>query len=285
MTEIGAPAVSVRGLVKRYGDRTAVDGLDLEVHEGEIFALLGPNGAGKTTTVEILEGYRRRDAGEVSVLGVDPGSGGLLWRSRIGIVLQGTNDAADLTVSELVRHFACFYPTPRNPDEVIEAVGLETHRSTRVRGLSGGMRRRLDVALGIIGDPELLFLDEPTTGFDPQARRSFWDLVGSLRDAGTTILLTTHYLDEAEHLADRVGVINHGLLIAVDTVDALGAEQRRTAVVSWRDDTGRHQRSTLDPAGVVVELSHRYGGPVDELEVRRPDLEDVYLSMIQEVPA
>jgi ABC-2 type transport system ATP-binding protein len=276
------PAVSVRGLVKAYGARRAVDGLDLEVRQGEIFALLGPNGAGKTTTIEILEGFRRRDEGQVSVLGTDPGTMGRSLRSRIGIVLQGTHDAPDLTVEEVVRHFACFYPKPRRPDEVIEAVGLQTHRRSRVRSLSGGQRRRLDVALGIIGDPALLFLDEPTTGFDPQARRALWDLVGALRDCGTTILLTTHYLDEAEHLANRVGVLNHGRLVAVDSVAALGARQRRTAVVSWRDDGGRHQTTTLDPASVVVEIAARFRGPVPELEVRRPGLEDVYLSMIEE---
>ncbi|MEJ7628970.1 MAG: ABC transporter ATP-binding protein [Nocardioidaceae bacterium] len=275
-------AVTISGLVKVYGDRRAVDGLDLEVRRGEIFALLGPNGAGKTTTIEILEGYRRRDDGIVSVLGTDPAVGGRAWRSRIGIVLQGTNDAAELTVSELVRHFACFYPAPRAPDEVIAAVGLREHRTSRVRTLSGGQRRRLDVALGIVGDPELLFLDEPTTGFDPQARRSFWELVRSLRESGTTILLTTHYLDEAEHLADRVGVINHGCLVAVDTVDRLGAEQRRTATVSWRDEHGPQRQATLDPAAVVVALSERFRGQVPDLEVRRPDLEDVYLSMIEE---
>jgi ABC-2 type transport system ATP-binding protein len=280
-----APPIDVRGLTKSYGERRALQGVDLQVRRGEIFALLGPNGAGKTTTIEILEGYRRRDGGEVSVLGADPGQADRAWRMRIGIVLQGTNDAAELTVTELVHHFACFYPAPRDADEVIESVGLQTHRKSRVRGLSGGQRRRLDVALGIIGNPELLFLDEPTTGFDPQARRSFWDLVDGLRDAGTTILLTTHYLDEAEHLADRVGVINGGKVIAVDTVANLGAEQRRTAVVSWRDESGAHRESTLDPARLVVELSQRLGGPVADLEVRRPDLEDVYLAMISEDPA
>ncbi len=276
------PPISVTGLEKRYGEQRAVDGVDLTVYRGEIFALLGPNGAGKTTTVEILEGYRHRDQGEVTVLGADPGKGDRAWRSRIGIVLQGTNDAAELTVSEIVHHFAVFYPEPRNPDEVIESVGLQSQRSKRVRGLSGGQRRRLDVALGIVGDPELLFLDEPTTGFDPQARRSFWELVRSLRDAGTTILLTTHYLDEAENLADRVGVIKAGRIVAVDTVKNLGAENRRTATVSWRDEHGWHHEATHDPAPFVVSLSERYGGSVPDLEVRRPSLEDVYLAMIEE---
>jgi ABC-2 type transport system ATP-binding protein len=284
-TEVSSP-IQVRGLRKRYGDKDALDGVDLEVTAGEIFALLGPNGAGKTTTIEILEGYRGRDGGDVAVLGCDPGKADRSWRARIGIVLQGTNDAAELTVAELVRHFAVFYPAPRDPDEVIEAVGLEPQRARRVRALSGGQRRRLDVALGIVGDPELLFLDEPTTGFDPQARRSFWDLVLSLRDAGTTILLTTHYLDEAEHLADRVGVINAGRVVAVDTVTNLGAEQRRTAIVSWRDEAGWHREHSDDPGRLVVSLAERYGGTVPGLEVRRPSLEDVYLSMIEElVPA
>ncbi len=276
-----ALAVSVAGLRKSYGERRAVDGVDLEVRVGEVFALLGPNGAGKTTTIEILEGYRRRDQGEVTVLGEDPAVADRSWRSRIGIVQQGTNDAAELTVAELVHHFACYYPAPRDPDEVIESVGLQTHRSSRVRGLSGGQRRRLDVALGIVGDPELLFLDEPTTGFDPQARRAFWELVRALRQSGTTILLTTHYLDEAEQLADRVGVIRDGRIVAVDTVANLGAEQRRTAVVSWRDEDGHHQRPTPDPTALVVELSRRLGGQVPDLEVRRPDLEDVYLALLE----
>jgi ABC-2 type transport system ATP-binding protein len=283
-TYVGDPAISVSGLVKSYGSHRAINDLDLEVRTGEIFALLGPNGAGKTTTIEILEGYRHRDAGQVFVLGADPGSAGRSWRSRIGIVLQGTNDAAELTVAELVHHFACYYPRPRDPEDVIESVGLQAQRKRRVRALSGGQRRRLDVALGIVGDPELLFLDEPTTGFDPQARRSFWDLVGSLRDSGTTILLTTHYLDEAEHLADRVGVMNHGCLVAMDTVENLGAAQRRTAVVSWRDQVGTHRESTLEPTILVAQLSQRLGGEVPDLEVRRPDLEDVYLSMIEEQP-
>ncbi len=264
-------AVSTRGLVKAYGGRQAVDELDLEVRTGEIFALLGPNGAGKTTTIEILEGYRRRDGGEVSVLGVDPDVGGLAWRSRIGIVLQGTKDAADLTVAEMVEHFARFYPAPRDPDEVIHAVGLQAQSGSRLRALSGGQRRRLDVGLGIVGDPELLFLDEPTTGFDPQARRSFWELVRSLRDAGTTILLTTHYLDEAEQLADRVGVIIGGRIVAVGTVAGLGAEQRRTAVVSWRDAQWPRMRSPPSTLRASWSRSHvvstagwtgsRSGGP------------------------
>ncbi|KGM00617.1 ABC transporter ATP-binding protein, partial [Cellulomonas cellasea] len=184
-------ALEARGLRKRYGDKQAVDGLDLAVHRGEIFSVLGPNGAGKTTTVEILEGYRERDGGEVRVLGEDPQTAGREWRSRIGVVLQDTRDLAEANVGELVRHFAAYYPRPHDPEHVIDLVGLRDKVRTRVRQLSGGQRRRLDVALGIVGRPELLFLDEPTTGFDPEARRSFWDLVRDLRDQGTTILLTT----------------------------------------------------------------------------------------------
>src|SRR5215218_9033450 len=210
-------AVAVSELHKSYGDFEAVKGITFEIRLGEVFALLGPNGAGKTTTVEILEGYRHRDAGEVDVLGHDPGDDEPRYRSRIGIVLQSTAESAELTVGEMVGHFALYYPAPRDADEVLAAVGLTEKRSARVRSLSGGQRRRLDVALGIIGRPELLFLDEPTTGFDPQARRTFWELIRSLRGEGTTIVLTTHYLEEAETLADRVGVITQGRLIAVDT--------------------------------------------------------------------
>src|SRR3954470_7428210 len=224
-------AVSVRGLRKTYGERTAVDGIDLDIPRGEVFALLGPNGAGKTTIVEILEGYRRRDAGEVDVLGHDPGDDDSRYRSRVGIVLQSTAEGAELTVGEMVRHFALYYPSPRDPEEVMAAVGLTEKRSARVRSLSGGQRRRLDVALGIVGRPELLFLDEPTTGFDPQARRAFWELVRELRGDGTTILLTTHYLDEAQQLADRVGVIAAGRLLAVDTAERLGGRDAHHARV------------------------------------------------------
>jgi ABC-2 type transport system ATP-binding protein len=206
----GESAVRVHALVKTYAQRNAVDGLSFEVAAGETFALLGPNGAGKTTTTEILEGHRSRDGGQVAVLGVDPQRADRAWRARIGIVLQSVGDFHDLTVLEVVRHFAGYFPDPRDPDEVIELVGLTDQRKVRDAKLSGGQRRRLDVALGILGRPEVLFLDEPTTGFDPEARRQFWELIRALRTAGTTILLTTHYLDEAEQLADRVAVINHG---------------------------------------------------------------------------
>jgi ABC-2 type transport system ATP-binding protein len=274
------PAVRIRGLVKRYGERNAVDGLDLDLRAGEVFALLGPNGAGKTTTTEILEGYRHRDGGEVSVLGVDPAHADLAWRSRIGIVLQSSVENAELTVEEMVAHFAGYYPAPRDVDEVIEAVGLAEKRRARVRSLSGGQRRRLDVALGIVGAPEMLFLDEPTTGFDPQARRAFWELVRGLRGDGTTILLTTHYLDEAAALADRVGIINAGRLRAVDTPDRLGGRMAHRARVCWTDGAGTHEEVTDAPTRLVTELAARYGGEVPELQVVRPSLEDIYLGMI-----
>ncbi len=273
-------AVRVRGLRKRYGDRTVVDGVDLDIAHGEVFALLGPNGAGKTTTVEILEGYRGRDGGEVSVLGVDPAEGGPGWRARLGIVLQGSTESAELTVEELVRHFARYYPDPLDPDEVIAKVGLEEQRRQRSRALSGGQRRRLDVALGIVGRPTLLFLDEPTTGFDPQARRAFWELVRALRADGTTILLTTHYLDEVEQLADRVAVIAGGRLLAVDTPSGLGGAGAHGAVVRWTDATGHREVSTESPTRLVTELAATFAGEVPDLRVVRPTLEDVYLAMI-----
>ena len=251
-------AIAVQNLRKTYGDTPAVDGVDLEVPRGEIFALLGPNGAGKTTTVEILEGFRRRDAGTVSVLGVDPGRPTPAWRSRIGIVLQTTGGHDELTVEELVRHFARYYPNARDPDEVIGAVGLDDKRRTRARHLSGGQRRRLDVALGILGRPDLLFLDEPTTGFDPEARREFWDLIDSLADGGTTIILTTHYLDEAEHLADRVAVINDGRIVAVDTPQRLGGRADREAAVGWTENDERRGTVTAEPTRIVQELAARF---------------------------
>jgi ABC-2 type transport system ATP-binding protein len=278
-------AVRVRGLRKAYGGRAAVDGVDLDIERGEVFALLGPNGAGKTTTVEILEGYRQRDGGDVEVLGADPATSGLDLRARIGIVLQSTAESAELTVEEMVRHFARYYPDPRDPDEVIAAVGLEEKRRARTRALSGGQRRRLDVALGIVGRPELLFLDEPTTGFDPQARRSFWDLVRALRGDGTTILLTTHYLDEAEQLADRLAVIARGRIVALDTPELLGGRIAHRAHVSWQDGDTAREEVTDAPTRLVTELAARFGGEVPGLQVRRPSLEDVYLSMIDETAA
>jgi len=277
--------IEVKGLKKSYGDVHAVRGVDLEIAQGEIFSLLGPNGAGKTTTVEILEGFRTRDAGTVSVLGFDPQSRGHQsreWRNRIGIVLQSSADAGDLTVLETVEHFSGYYSNPRKVDEVIYAVGLVEKESALIRTLSGGQRRRLDVALGIVGNPELLFLDEPTTGFDPEARRSFWSLIQRLRIDGTTILLTTHYLDEAEALADRVAVINNGVIIEVSTPAELGGRATSQATVAWRDgDTVKSERSD-NPTALVSKLSSHFGGEVPELVVSRPSLEDIYLEMIGE---
>lgn len=275
-----APAIEVAGLRKRYGQKQAVDGLDLQVAAGEIVAILGPNGAGKTTTVEILEGYRHRDDGHVRVLGEDPQTAGRAWRARIGVVLQGTNDLAEASVGELVRHFSRFYPDPRDPDEVIDAVGLREKVRVRARQLSGGQRRRLDVALGIVGRPDLVFLDEPTTGFDPQARRSFWDLVESLRTDGTTILLTTHYLEEAERLADRVVVVADGRVVAEGTPDDLGGRGARQAVVRWVEDGAVRGVRTDTPTRTVAELAARFD-EVPELQVLRPTLEDVYLGLLQ----
>ena len=229
-----AAAVIVKDLVKRYGPDTVVDGLGFEIAEGEIFALVGPNGAGKTTTVEILEGHRRRTSGEVSVLGFDPGTGGRRMRERIGIVLQEAGFDEDFTVRELVDLYVGFYPRRRRPVELIELVGLSDKASARVKTLSGGQRRRLDLALGLAGDPDLLFLDEPTTGFDPSARRQAWRLVDALRDLGKTVLLTTHYMDEAEHLADRVAVIAAGRLVAVGTPAELAEHAAGGSVLSWR---------------------------------------------------
>jgi len=277
--------IEVKGLKKSYGDVQAVRGVDLEIAQGEIFSLLGPNGAGKTTTVEILEGFRTRDAGTVSVLGFDPQSRGHQsreWRNRIGIVLQSSADAGDLTVLETIDHFSGYYSNPRKVDEVIYAVGLVEKESALIRTLSGGQRRRLDVALGIVGNPELLFLDEPTTGFDPEARRSFWALIQNLRSDGTTILLTTHYLDEAEALADRVAVINNGVIIEVSTPAELGGRATSQATVSWRDgDTVKSERSD-NPTALVSKLSSHFSGEVPELVVSRPSLEDIYLEMIGE---
>lgn len=281
-------AISVRGLTKSYPDKKngakrAVDNLDLDVRTGEIFALLGPNGAGKTTTVEILEGYRNRDSGEVTVLGQDPGAlprGDRSWRSRIGIVLQSTMDAADLSVAESVTHFSHYYPKPRNIEEVIAAVGLTEKASAKVRTLSGGQRRRLDVALGIIGRPEILFLDEPTTGFDPEARRSFWELIRELKSSGTTILLTTHYLDEAEALADRVAVIARGTLIEVATPATLGGRHTAQARVTWKENELDRELFTDNPTAEVAKLASRFPGEIPGLTVTRPTLEDIYLTMI-----
>ncbi|MCX5129020.1 ABC transporter ATP-binding protein [Streptomyces sp. NPDC002812] len=273
-------AVEVRGLRKQYGEVTAVDGLDLTIRRGEVFGLLGPNGAGKSTTVEILQGHRERDGGEVLVLGADPATAGRAWRSRVGIVWQDESAPAELTVRETVEHFARYYPAPRDPAEVIALVGLEEKRGHRLKSLSGGQRRRLDVALGVIGDPELLLLDEPTTGFDPAARRQFWDLIRLLSDSGTTIVLTTHYLEEAEALADRLAVIARGKVVAEGEPAALRARLGTGATVEWTDRDGSpRSAATETPTRTVAELAARFDGEVPDLRITRPTLEDVYLRL------
>lgn len=274
-------AIETHDLHKRYGDLWAVDGVDLAIPTGECFAMLGPNGAGKTTTTEMLEGYRLPTSGSIKVLGKDPKHGGPRWKSRIGIVLQSVRDLGELTVRESVVHFAGYYANPRDPDEVIDAVGLADKRSERNSKLSGGQRRRLDVALGIIGRPEILFLDEPTTGFDPEARRHFWDLIDSFKAEGTTILLTTHYLEEAEHLADRVAVIASGRIIACDSPENLGGRQRGQARVAWLEQGTGRVEFTDAPTALVRELMGRFDGEVPELSVERPSLEDIYLEMLR----
>ncbi|HET6967293.1 MAG TPA: ABC transporter ATP-binding protein [Ornithinibacter sp.] len=277
-------AITIRGLAKSYGEHRAVDGLDLDIRTGEVFALLGPNGAGKTTTVEILEGFRERDAGEVRVLGTDPHRAPRRWRDRIGIVLQTSGGLDLLTPREVLASTARAYRRPRAVDDVLDAVGLTEKADDRVVGLSGGQRRRLDVGLGIVGRPELVFLDEPTTGFDPQARREFWELIRSLASDGTTILLTTHYLDEAEQLADRVGVIGDGRLLALDTPANLGGRQREEATISWEEDGRRHAVRSATPTAEVARLAARFPGEVPELTVTRPSLEDTYLGLIAPNP-
>ncbi len=279
---MNTPAVTIRGLRKDYGSTRAVDSLDLDIHTGEIFALLGPNGAGKTTTVEILEGYRKRTAGEVSVLGHDPHNAHRDWRERIGIVLQSSADETPLTAREYVAHIGSFYPNPKDTDEVLAAVGLADLADRRSKTMSGGERRRLDVALGIVGRPELLFLDEPTTGFDPEARRDFWTLIEGLKGDGTTILLTTHYLEEADYLADRVGIITGGKLVALDTPQALrGAKDG--AIVSWEEGGKKKEKSTRTPTALVRDLTAKFAGANGEvpgLAIRRPSLEDTYLDLV-----
>ncbi len=290
MQQTGTPAISVRGLRKGYRDKKtatkwAVDGIDLDILSGEIFAILGPNGAGKTTTVEILEGYRKRDAGEVLVLGRDPehlGSDNISWRNQIGIVLQSASDIGDLSVREVIHHFAHYYTAPRSPEEVIASVGLSEKADATVRTLSGGQRRRVDVALGIIGSPEILFLDEPTTGFDPQARREFWELIRSLKALGTTIVLTTHYLDEAEALADRVAVIAGGKILEIATPGTLGKRNQAKVRISWAEGGAIRSLETDSPTAEILALHTRFAGEVPELTVTRPSLEDIYLSMIGE---
>ncbi len=298
----GDSVVSVSGLRMQYGSFEAVRGIDLSVSRGEVFAFLGPNGAGKTTTVEILEGYRRRSGGTVTVLGEDPQEAGHSWRARIGVVLQESEPERDLTVSECLRLYAGYYPAPRDVDETLALVGLDDRADAVASRLSGGQRRRLDVALGLIGDPELLFLDEPTTGFDPSARRAAWDMIAGLRSLGVTVFLTTHFMDEAEHLADRVMVIAEGRIVAEGTPGTLGGREQaaaeirfslpvgaatetlpdavRQALVDREDDRLLLRAgSPLAVLGPLIRWAENHGAELADLEVRRPSLEDVYLAI------
>jgi ABC-2 type transport system ATP-binding protein len=294
--------IQVSGLRKSYDGLNAVAGIDLTVRAGEVFAFLGPNGAGKTTTVEILEGYRHRTAGEVSVLGVDPAKAGRDWRARIGVVLQESEPEAELTVDECLSLYAGYYPRPRAVAETLELVGLADRRNARCGRLSGGQRRRLDVALALIGDPELIFLDEPTTGFDPAARQSAWRVIGGLRDLGKTIFLTTHYMEEAEYLADRIAVLAAGRIVAEGTAATIGGRDAKASLISFtlppqvpRTDLpavvtacltstadGRVEATTTSPLPLVGALARwAAAGDIDlrDLEVHRPTLEDTYLQL------
>jgi ABC-2 type transport system ATP-binding protein len=295
-------AISAAGIHKRYGDLEALKGVDLEVESGEVFSLLGPNGAGKTTLVEILEGFREPSSGAATVLGVEPLKGDAAWRARVGIVLQSAGFFEMLTPIEVVRHFASFYPAPLDPAHVVEMVGLADKRDDRCRNLSGGQKRRVDLALGIIGDPDVIFLDEPTTGLDPQGRRQIWDVVRNFTGLGKTVLLTTHYLDEAEHLADRVGVILDGRLVEVGSPREIGGRQRANATVSFvrggtlqsaplpeglpaQSDGALIRIETREPTRVIAALTAWAGSlgepELPELSVTRPSLEDIYLEMVR----
>jgi ABC-2 type transport system ATP-binding protein len=278
------PVISISGLRMSYGEVEAVRGIDLEVMPGEIFAFLGPNGAGKTTTVEILEGYRKRSGGEVSVLGEDPQRAGRGWRERIGIVLQSGRLDPYLTVRESLGLYAGYYRNPRPVDEVIALVGLEEKADTRARKLSGGQQRRLDVGMALVGDPELLFLDEPTTGFDPSARRQAWDVIAGLRDLGKTVFLTTHYMDEAQRLADRVTIIADGEIVARGTPEDLGDREAGAATIRYRANGREVAVETTTPVKTLNELTSvalAKGEELEGLEVTRPSLEDVYLELTE----
>jgi ABC-2 type transport system ATP-binding protein len=280
---VSAAAISVTDLGKSYGDFQALRGISFDIREGEVFGLLGPNGAGKTTTVEILEGYRKRDGGTVEVLGSDPQHAERGWRDRLGVVLQSSSLYPALTVHESLRVFAGYYSAPRDVDEVIEIVGLAEKRDARVRTLSGGQQRRLDLGLGLIGNPELIFLDEPTTGFDPGARRNAWETIRGLRELGKTILLTTHYLDEAEQLADRVAVLREGVIVREGSPSELTGGEVETEITYRRDGEELVER-TREPTRRLNELTAEAlarGEELDDLEVRRPTLEDVYLELTE----
>ena len=276
------PAIVVSDLRKSYGTVEAICGVSFEVREGEVFGLLGPNGAGKTTTVEILEGYRARDSGTASVLGHDPGSAPAALRERIGVVLQHSELSPLLTVLETHTMFAGYYANPRNVDEVVELVGLAEKRDARVKTLSGGQKRRLDLGVALVGNPDLVFLDEPTTGFDPAARRAAWDMIRALRSLGTTILLTTHYLDEAQQLADRVAVLRGGEIVRMGTPAELIGDSGVTEI-RFRRSGELVRMKTIDPTRVLNELTAEAlasGRALDQLEVHRPTLEDVYLELV-----
>jgi len=276
--------ISVRELRKTYGGYEAVRGISFEINEGEVFGLLGPNGAGKTTTVEILEGYRARDGGDVEVLGFDPARADREFRERIGIVLQQSQLFSTLTVFETHRLFAGYYRHPRDADEVIELVGLADKRDARVRTLSGGQKRRLDLGLALVGDPDLVFLDEPTTGFDPAARRASWEMIRSLRTLGKTILLTTHYLDEAEQLADRVAVLRAGEIVREGAPADLTGDSQETEI-RYRENGSEVVLRTSEPTRVLKELTTKAideNHELERLEVRRPTLEEVYLSLVDD---
>jgi ABC-2 type transport system ATP-binding protein len=299
-----APAIDVRGLRKSYSEKEVVRGIDFQVRHGEVFAFLGPNGAGKTTTVEILEGYRSRNAGRVSVLGLDPAAADRQWRSRVGLVLQSCTMPAELTVRELVGLYAGYYPHPRGVDESIELVGLAGQSDARTTQLSGGQQRRLDVVLALIGDPELVFLDEPTTGFDPSARHHAWEVIANLRSLGKTIFLTTHYMDEAQALADRLAVIAAGEIVAEGTPETLGGRDRAMSDVSFSPPSGvsvsqlpaelipvaqlrdgRVHIAAGEPARVLYALAGwalEHGDGLSDLTVGRPTLEDIYLKLTED---
>jgi ABC-2 type transport system ATP-binding protein len=280
---VGQSAIEVAGLRKSYGSTEAVRDLSFSVEPGEVFGLLGPNGAGKTTTVEILEGYRRRSGGSVSVLGHDPEHRDRGLQERVGIVLQSVGFYPRLTVREAVEHVAKAYPRPRDPNETIALVGLEGKADERSNRLSGGQRRRLDLALGLVGDPELVFLDEPTTGFDPAARRTAWGVVNTLRDLGKTVLLTTHYLDEAQELADRVAIVKDGAIVAEGPPDALSPASEGYRV-SYVSDGRRVEHQTDDPTDLLHRLTRdalARGERLEGLEVSRPRLEDIYLELTE----